>query len=351
MMTASDTMQIKAGEIDGWLKRPDRRIVGVLVYGPDRGLVAERGRAFAQACGVPLDDPFSVIRLQASEIDADPGRLLGELRTVAMFAARRLVWVRDAGAQKELVEALATVEAGDADAILLIEAGDLRKSSTLRSTAEGGRQIAALPCYADDSRSLDALIDAECAAAGKALTLDARTALRSRLGGDRLASRGEIEKLLLYVGDASRIEAEDVEAIIGDASAQSVDAVVDSVLAGDVAGFDRAFSKAVLAGQHPFVALSAMMRQLQTLSLMRASMDRDGKTASAAVSAARPPVFFARKGLVESALQRASGNALAAGLDRLQAAVLATRRYPEITDEHARLALLVLTLDFRPKSR
>ncbi len=351
MMTASDTMQIKAGEIDGWLKRPDRRIAGVVVYGPDRGLVAERGRIFAEACGVPLDDPFSVIRLQAAEIDADPGRLLGELRTLAMFAARRLVWVRDAGAQKELVEALATIEAGETDAILLVEAGDLRKSSPLRTAAEGGRQTIALPCYADDSRSLDALIDADCTAAGKTLTLDARAALRARLGGDRLASRGEIEKLLLYAGEATRIEAEDVEAIIGDASAQSVDAVVDAVLNGDVAGFDRAFSKAIQSGQHPFVALSAMMRQFQSLVLMRAAMDRDGKSAAAAVSAARPPVFFVRKGLVETALQRTGGNALAAGLERLQAAVLATRRYPDIADEHARLALLALTLGFRKKSR
>lgn len=342
-------MQLKASEIDGWLKRPDQAVRAVLVHGPDRGLVAERARAFAERSGVPLDDPFSVIRLQAAEVENDPGRLLGELRTLAMFSDRRLVWVRDAGAQKEIAEAVNAVEAGETDAVLLIEAGDLKKSSALRAAAETGRQTISLPCYADDSRSLDALIDAECAAAGKTLTIDARAALRNRLGGDRLASRGEIAKLLLYAGDAGRIEAEDVEAIIGDASAQSVDAVVDAVLAGDLRAFDRAFSKAVQAGQHPYLMLSAAMRQFSSLAAMRATMTGSGKTAAAVVASARPPIFFARKSLVEGALQRSSDKALAAALERLQKTVLASRRLADLAEETTRQNLLALALAMRPR--
>ncbi|TIX18960.1 MAG: DNA polymerase III subunit delta, partial [Mesorhizobium sp.] len=54
--------QKKAYEVDGWLARPDQRISIVLLYGPDRGLVAERAKAFAGKTSLSLDDPFSVVR-------------------------------------------------------------------------------------------------------------------------------------------------------------------------------------------------------------------------------------------------------------------------------------------------
>lgn len=343
-------MQVKPAEIEAWLRRPDAA-AAVVVHGPDAGLVSERARAYAQATGIALDDAFACIRFDAGELDSAPGRLVNELRTLGMFGGKRLVWVRNAGPQKELVEALALAEAGEAEALLLIEAGDLKQASALRVAAEAGRRTAALACYADDSRSLDTLIDAECAAADKRIALDARAALKERLGGDRLASRGEIAKLILFVGERPAIGVDDVEAIIGDASALSVDAAVDGVLAGDPARFDSAYAKAMAAGQAPFVVLAAAMRQMQMLLLMRAAMDRDGRSAAAAVAAAKPPVFFARRALVETALARRDAGGYAAALDRLQAAVLATRRTPELAAETARLALLGIALTGRPAGR
>lgn len=81
--------QKKAYEVDGWLERPDPRFFLVLIYGPDRGLVSERAQAFAARTGLPLDDPFSVVKLDAGEAERDNGRLLDEARTVPMFSDRQ----------------------------------------------------------------------------------------------------------------------------------------------------------------------------------------------------------------------------------------------------------------------
>ena len=43
---------------------------------------------------------FRVVRLDAAEVERDPGRLIDEAGTISMFSARRLIWVRDAGATK-----------------------------------------------------------------------------------------------------------------------------------------------------------------------------------------------------------------------------------------------------------
>ena len=64
--------QKKAHEVDGWLARPDPSARVVLIYGPDRGLVSERAKRFAASTGLPLDDPFGVVKLSASTVEADP---------------------------------------------------------------------------------------------------------------------------------------------------------------------------------------------------------------------------------------------------------------------------------------
>jgi DNA polymerase-3 subunit delta len=338
--------QKKAFEVDSWLAKPDPRFFLVLVYGPDRGLVSERARTFAQKTGLPLDDPFSVVRLEAGEAERDSGRLLDEARTVPMFSDRRLLWLRNAGAQKGLADDVkALLAEPPRDAIVLIEAGDLKKGAPLRTTVEAAQAAVALPCYADDGRDLEALIDRELTRAGMTMTLEARQALRRNLGGDRLASVGEIEKLALHALGKGEITLEDVRALSGDVSGQSFEDAVDAMLEGRVSDFDAAFTRQCQAGGPPFLALAGAMRQMQGLHAMRGELDAGGRGATAVVAAQKPPVFFARRKLVEKALERWSRAALERALERLQAAVLQTRRRADLSQSIARQALLGIAVE------
>lgn len=338
--------QKKAYEVDAWLAKPDPRVSIVLLYGPDRGLVAERAKAFAAKTGLPLDDPFSVVRLDGSEVDRDEGRLLDEARTVPMFSERRLLWVRNAGAQKALADDVKALTSEPArDAIILIEAGDLKKGVGLRAVVEAADNAMALPCYADEARDIDTVIDDELRKAGMSMTLEARQALRRNLGGDRLASRGEIEKLVLYAHGQAEIGLDDVKATSGDVSGLSFDAAVDALLEGRIADFDTAFTRHCQSGGQPFLVLSSAMRQLQTIQAMRGQMDAGGRNAASVVAAARPPVFFSRRKLVEKALERWSSEALGRALNRLQTAVLQTRRRPDLSVALARQALLGIAVE------
>lgn len=338
--------QKKAHEVDGWLGRPSPEARIVLIYGPDRGLVSERAKRFAASTGLPLDDPFSVIKLSASSLDAEPGRLVDEARTVPMFASRRLIWVLDAGSDKSLADGVKVLlEEPPADAVVLIEAGDLKKGAPLRTAVEGSFSGMALPCYADDARGIDRLIDEELGKAGLAITLEARQQLKAALGGDRLASRSELEKLALYCAGQQRIEIDDVRAATGDASTASVDGAVDAVIAGRAAEFDAAFAQLMASGSAPFLPLSSALRQFQTLLSMRQAMERERKPAAAVVASARPPVFFARRQLVEAALGAWSVEAIMRALERLAAAVLETRRRPDLARALARQALLATAIE------
>ena len=340
--------QRKAHEVEAWLARPDPGKLIFLVYGPDRGLVSERAARLAAWTGLSAADPFSVVRLDAAELEQDPGRLIDEASTVPMFSDRRLIWVRNAGgAGKGLAEAVKRLAKLPApQAVVLIEAGDLRKGSALRSAVEGAEAAIALPCYADEGRDIDALIDQTVERAGLQMALDARRALRPSLGGDRLASRGELEKLVLYAHGKGRIELADVQASTGDVSAQSADEVLDAVLDGRLEVFDKAFGRlSAQAGPAANQLLGAALRQFHALALLRSQMDGDGRSAASAVAAAKPPVFFSRKKRVEAAIGAWDGAALARAAASLQAAVLSARTRPELALAIARQALLAIAAE------
>ncbi|MDX8446223.1 DNA polymerase III subunit delta [Mesorhizobium captivum] len=338
--------QKKGYEVDSWLAKPDPAIGIVLLYGPDRGLVAERAKTFATKTGLPLDDPFSVVKLDGAEVDRDEGRLLDEARTVPMFSDRRLLWVRNASGQKALADDIKALTAEPArDAVILIEAGDLKKGTGLRAIVEAAGNAIALPCYADEARDLDTVIDDELRKAGMSMTLDARQALRRNLGGDRLASRGEIEKLVLYAHGKKEIDLDDVDAMSGDVSGASFDAAVDAMLDGKVGDFDTAFTRHCQSGGHPFLVLSSAMRQLQAIQVMRGQMETGGRNAASVVAGARPPVFFSRRKLVEKTLERWNVEALGRALNRLQTAVLQTRKRPDLSEALARQALLGIAVE------
>lgn len=344
--------QKKAHEVDNWLRRPDPEARIVLIYGPDRGLVSERARAFVRQAGLDADDPFSSVRLDATEVEASPGKLTDEAGTVPMFSDRRLIWIKGAGAHKHLAdEVKALAETPPRDSIIVIEAGDLKKGVALRTSVENAPRAMALPCYADEGRSIDAVIEEILAREGMSIAMEARQLLRASLGGDRLASRSEIEKLVLYCHGNREIGVEDVGTMIGDVSARNVDTIIDAVLTGNAAAFDISFSRLVEAGTHPFLMLSSAMRQFQQLQALRSQMDEANKPAAAAVGSARPPVFFSRRKLVEMALQRWNATAIGRALERLQSAVLLTRRRPDLAAATARQALIALLVESARGSR
>ncbi|OLP60397.1 DNA polymerase III subunit delta [Xaviernesmea oryzae] len=337
--------ELKSHEVDAALRRglPSQKLY--LIYGPDRGLVSERARRIAELSGVPLDDPFSVVRLDGSDLQANPGRLMEEVSSFGLFGGEKLVWVRGSGTEKALIDELGALTKMPASpTIVVVEAGDLKKGTGLRKIAETSGAVLAMPCYADDARAVQALIDGEISHAGLKITAEARERLAESLGGDRIASRNELRKLALYAQGQDMIDEEDVTAIIGDASAVSVDDAVDAVLKGDVDGLDAALRKIAASKTPLFLVLQGCLRQFQQMDVMLAEMDDKRLPPGQVIATLGRGLHFRRKPLVEAALKHWSGPLLRRESDRLQNAILQTRGRAVLEEQIAMHALLAVTV-------
>lgn len=337
--------EIKSHEFDRFAENPAERFRMFIVYGPDRGLVSERANLLVKKTGIKTDDAFATLKISAGDLQGDANRLLDEVNSIGLFGGDKLVWVKNGGSEKALIDALQTlVEHPPEGAFLIIEAGDIKKGTGLRKIAEPARNIAIIPCYADDARALNALIDSELTASNLRITPDARERLIESLGGDRIASRNEVRKLALYCAGAQVIEEEDVTAIIGDASAISADDAVDAILKGDRNGFYQATQRIISSKTPIFLVLQSCLKQFQLLDQMRAEMNEKKVQATQVMQTLGRGIHFRRKPIIERALRTWPPAAIAREMNKLQAAILQSRQRQSLEDSVALMSLLATTL-------
>lgn len=325
--------EVKSHEFDSFLQKSAGVYRLFILYGPDRGLVSERACAIAARCGIPLDDPFSVLKLDVSELTQSPGRLLDEVNAIGLFGGEKLVWVRGAANEKALVDALQILASEPpTGSYVIVEAGDLKKGAALRKIGETARAVACIACYSDDVRSLQALIDKELGDEKLGISPAARARLMEALGGDRLASRNELRKLAIYCRGKTIVDEEDVLDIVGDASAISVDDAVDAVLKGDLDGLLHAMQKITTSKTPAFLVLQACLRQFQQLDVMRAEMDSTRQQAGQVIATFGRGLHFRRKPIIEAALKHWSAPAIRRELNRLQTTIYQSRSRASLED-------------------
>lgn len=329
---------VKAGDVEALLRRgPAAGVLVILVYGPDTGLVADRASALVKRFVTDPSDPFALIRLDGDTLASDPGRLVDEAGTIGMFGGSRTIRVR-AGSRPFAPSVDAVLKSGIAEARIVIEAGDLAKGAPVRTLCEGSPRALALPCYADDARTLGDLIDRTLGARGLTIAREAREVLVGSLGGDRGASLSEIEKLALYADGQGTVSLDDVEAVVSDVGASVLNTLIDAAFAGRANEVEHEYRRFRGEGLDPSAMLGQALRH--ALTLLATRLDNPGASPGQMAAAWRG-LHFRRKALVETQLARWSPGALRHAVTMLQEAVLACRRSePTLAHAHASATLL-----------
>jgi len=262
-------VKIEARQVESFLKKPDPKVRGVVIYGNDDGLVAERAVTLARSVCEDLKDPFRVVDIAGEVLKQDPARLADEFGALSMMGGRRVIRVRPAG--EESVAALENlVEAVAGDALIIVEASNLTPRSSLRTLAETEPSLAALPCYMDNEAALEGLVESAACAQGMSVDPEALEWIVQRLGGDRGQTRGEIDKLLLYKGtDAGKsITLEDAMAVLGDTASIGIDDVIAATFDGEVMALDRALDRVFAEGGNPVQLVRSLQRHADQLHLV-----------------------------------------------------------------------------------
>lgn len=257
---------------------------GVLIYGANYGLGQEYIARLIVAVG------GEVTELRAADLLDDPARVHDLAYSTSLFGGQNLLWLRETTdkATDSLAELLGHADPGRN--FVIVEAGELGPKSRLRALFEDAEHLACLPCYvekgADLARTLVDMLRAE----NITLTPDARDYLVERAPADRLALRGEVERLALYMGAGAKVDLADAQKCLGDAADADAFDLPWLVFDGKVEETDRALTR--LFGEQTSGIMIIRMLLGHALKLHSVqSRVAAGDSQNTAISAVKPPVF------------------------------------------------------------
>ena len=308
-------MIVKAQEADRFAASPPKHLRAALVYGPDAGLVQERAEKLLKSVVADLADPFNVADLSESTLLSDPARLADEAAAISMLGGRRVVRVR--GATNNLADLFEQfLDDPPGDALVVVEGGDLNKSTGLPKLFGNEDKAAAIACYADTARSLEDVVRDTLRSEGFSIAPDALHDAVSRLGSDRGVTRRELEKLMLYAQGKKAITSEDINAVMGDEAEARAEEASDAAGSGDLPRLDLALERLWTADISVNQVLRGAMGHFQRLTLVKESMGR-GESMETAMRKLRPPVHFLREQSFKAQANRWNEERLADALDML----------------------------------
>lgn len=288
-------MKASPRDINSHLSNLDAKFRAVLVFGKDDGLIRERRDILSRQIVPDTSDAFSLCVLSAARVREDQALIADEMGAVSMTGGRRLVRLDDAGDRETgaIKNALA-VETGDA--LLLVSGGDLGPRSSLRVLFEKEAAILAIPCYPDTPESLRSMISAHFRSYNIEAGRDVVAFLTQNLGGDRLVTRAELDKITNFLGASKEgggksLALEDAMALTSDASTLTLGGIAAAATGADQKRLAELLDKAEIEGINSIEILRKLQTRLQQLHLVRGLVD-EGTPLNDALKTLRPPLFF-----------------------------------------------------------
>ncbi|CAM3179045.1 DNA polymerase III, delta subunit [Paracoccus aminovorans] len=286
-------MILKGAEIGRYLARPDPTRPALLVYGQDAMRVAlKRAEAVKALVGPGAEEEMRLTRIPGADLRKDPAALLDAVKAVGFFPGQRVVLVDDTpdAAAPAVASALGEWRAGDA--VIVVAAGALGKSSALRKLFEPHPAAVTAPIY-DDPPSEDE-IERWLRDAG--LREVPRDAMRDLMALSRALDPGDfrqtVEKIGLYKhGDTSPLTSSEIALLAPATIEAEVDALIDSVAEGRAREFALLMRRIEGQGTAPVTLCIAALRHFRALHAGASDPGGPG----AGFSRLRPPVFGPRR--------------------------------------------------------
>ncbi len=291
-------MKLTGSRAEKFLSEPGDHIIGVLLFGPDRGLVKERSEKLSRKFVTDPEDVFATTILTSDDLQSDPAKLSDEMVAMSLLGDSRLVRIR-LDHERPAAALSKSIKAFDSnpercEARLIIEAGDMTPRSSIRKTFEAAGHFAAIGCYAANPADIANLIRSELSALNISIDRDAVDIWVPLLAGDRSLQKNEIEKIALYKGfgaeDGAVVTREDVLALAAGGQSASIDEIIMASLSGHTQLCDSAFQRAIAGKVNAALILRRLQSHLCRLLEARATIE-SGESTQSAMRALRPPVF------------------------------------------------------------
>jgi len=287
-------MKISSYQVENYIKKiADEKISGCLLYGPEPTITRFRFEVIAKKIVNDLTDPFLVSQLSSEKIKEDKAILTDEFYSIAMLGGRRLIMIKDCDANtvQALKILLSDPQYGrKSDNFILIQGGDMDKSSALRKLVEESQFLMAIPCYEEDATSLrksisELFVENDIIVENEIINL-----MIKNFGKDRNLIANEVSKIKNYLGNENKLSLEIFKKITSSNLDENLqDFAVQFASKNYEWCFLRA-EKAFEGGNESILLVRNLINYFSKLYNAKVSIENSGKSVEEAVKSAQ--IFY-----------------------------------------------------------
>ncbi|MDG1522339.1 MAG: DNA polymerase III subunit delta [Hellea sp.] len=295
-------MKITGSRITSFLNSPNHDLIGTLLYGPDRGLVKERGKILAKTYSLNKDDIFGATVLTSDDLIVDPGKLDDEISALSMFGGTRVIRLR-LDHERNGVAISKIIKKYDnspkmAEAKLIVEAGELTQRSVIRKTFEASACFASIACYNLSTPEVISLIKSHFNDLSINIEKNALQYWAPLIKGDLALIKSEIEKMAIYMGYGERknrtVTIDDIKKVAAGGQDITIPDVIMNTMSGNLSEADSLFHRAVKGKLNSAVILRGLQNYLVRLIQAKTHIN-SGESPESAINTLRPPIFYMHK--------------------------------------------------------
>ena len=263
-----------------------------LMYGPNEGLIRDHIKKIKSDYLNDVD--FEEVSLTGKSLDLEPDILETSANSISMFNSYKLILVESLK-DKNISELENVINLAPAQTILIIKAGNLKKTSKLRKLFESNAGCYALACYEDDAKSMMRLIDSFIKENNISFDRDIKNYLMQTLSTDRMISFNELQKISLFYSNAKTIpNLDEIKNLLNDTSSNNLQKMNDSVMYGNTIKSSNIISKLLSEGNNPISILRSLINYLKRVQKVKVEMKK-GSNFDTAIKFLRPPLFWKDK--------------------------------------------------------
>jgi DNA polymerase-3 subunit delta len=282
-------MKVQANQVNRFLKNIPQEIIFILVYGVDFGLVNQRVKELSTTF-LGQDNLDNAKYFYEADLKSDSQLLNNQLNNLSLFGSdKNLIILREI---KEFGTKLLAdyLTQNMENTLIMVEAGELSPSSSLRKLAENNDNALAIPCYQDSIQSLKELIAKKINQHNFKIDSQAMDFLVNNLGNNRLVSEAEIDKLILYKYQQKNITLNDALNGVVDQSTFGFDTFSHALFSGNIKQAYEDLLK-LLEDENPITIIRILLNYLQKLHMAKIELEL-GNSMEDVIKNIKPAIFF-----------------------------------------------------------
>ena len=295
-------MKLTSRDVLSFFKSPPKGITGVLIYGNDPMRVSDKRQQLLQSLlGSNADEEMRLARISREILKKEPEQAIDLCKAQGFFPGERALLIEEANETITDIIIKAVEAWKDGDATIVVTAGSLKPSSSLRKFFEQKKNTYSVPIYDNPMTKFE--VEKIIAESGlQNVTQDSFAQLLTVASelqpGD---FKQTVDKLALYkLSDEKPVTYQDIINCKPISNEADIDEVLSVILAGNEFKVSQILGRLSSQGTLPVTLIIAATRHFKALF----SIISNPGGVNAGATALRPPIYGPRKEALTNQAQK-----------------------------------------------